>query len=194
MTAPFSKSVSNVYNTAIYLIEGDKAILRAQKNLGEDYINKAGTIIKPKGYTWQTLITGIPLYCKDVDNDTQIGPAGREAGFKSYLSMPIKFNGETIGCINVNSLIKHAFDKDELKVLEDVASLIETAIINASITEKLKKSEERYKLLYDDNPTMYFTLNKEGLILSANKFGCEQLGYTQNELIGMNVIYLFHDT
>ncbi len=43
--------------------------------------------------------------------------------------------------------------------------------------EALRKSEERYHALYDDTPSMYFTLTPDGTVLSVNRFGAEQLGY-----------------
>jgi len=41
----------------------------------------------------------------------------------------------------------------------------------------LRASEERYRSLYDDTPTMYFTLATDGTVRSVNRFGAEQLGY-----------------
>ncbi len=57
----------------------------------------------------------------------------------------------------------------------------------------LQESEERYRALFDDNPSMYFTLHKNGKILSVNKFGAQQLGYSVEELVGLSVIEIFVD-
>lgn len=56
----------------------------------------------------------------------------------------------------------------------------------------LKESEERYRILYEDNPTMYFTLDAVGTVLSVNRFGAEHLGYTVAELTGQPVLGVFH--
>jgi DNA-binding NtrC family response regulator len=37
--------------------------------------------------------------------------------------------------------------------------------------EALRQSEERYRALYEDNPSMYFTMDGEGTVLSVNLFG-----------------------
>lgn len=55
-----------------------------------------------------------------------------------------------------------------------------------------RDSEERYRILYEDNPSMYFTLDIDGTVLSVNQFGAEQLGYTANGLIGRSVLHVFH--
>lgn len=58
---------------------------------------------------------------------------------------------------------------------------------------RLEASEERYRALYEDNPSMYFTVDRGGMVLSVNKFGAEQLGYRVEELVGRPVLEVFHD-
>src|SRR6185295_3181384 len=57
----------------------------------------------------------------------------------------------------------------------------------------LRASEERYRALYDETPTMYFTLATDGTVRSVNRFGAEQLGYQAEELIGHSVLRVFHE-
>lgn len=59
--------------------------------------------------------------------------------------------------------------------------------------EALRQSEERYRALYQDNPTMYFTVDAEGTVLSVNQFGAEQLGYSVEELVGRSVLNVFYE-
>ena len=58
--------------------------------------------------------------------------------------------------------------------------------------EQLKQSESRFRALYHDNPSMFFTLNSHGIILSTNNYGAEQFGYIANTLIGTSVFDMFH--
>ncbi|MDP3090030.1 MAG: PAS domain S-box protein [Nitrospira sp.] len=55
----------------------------------------------------------------------------------------------------------------------------------------LKASEQRYHALYEHNPTMYFTLTPDGTVLSVNRFGAEELGYRESELVGQSVFAVF---
>ncbi len=52
----------------------------------------------------------------------------------------------------------------------------------------LRKSEERYRALYEEVPSMYFTVHPDGKVISVNKYGAEQLGYTADELVGQPVL------
>jgi PAS domain S-box-containing protein len=61
------------------------------------------------------------------------------------------------------------------------------------VEEALRDSEERYRTLYQDNPSMYFTVNGAGTILSVNQFGAEQLGYAADELVGKPVLDVFYE-
>jgi len=59
--------------------------------------------------------------------------------------------------------------------------------------EALRKSEERHKVLYEDNPFMYFTVDTRGTVLSVNRSGAQQLGYAVEELVGCPVLDIFHE-
>ena len=48
------------------------------------------------------------------------------------------------------------------------------------------------KNLYDLNPLMFFTLNQNGLITSVSKQGAKKLKYDVSELIGTDILHIFH--
>lgn len=53
--------------------------------------------------------------------------------------------------------------------------------------EALLQSEARYRALYHDNPSMFFTLDTDGVLLSANRFGAERLGTAPEALRGQRL-------
>ena len=59
--------------------------------------------------------------------------------------------------------------------------------------ETLRFSEERYRALFRDNPTMIVTLDSGLRMLSVNPSCASQLGYTIGELEGQPVLKLFHE-
>ncbi len=56
----------------------------------------------------------------------------------------------------------------------------------------LRDSEGRYRFLYEQNPSMYFTVDDAGIVQSVNPYGAEQLGYEVADLIGQPVTGVFH--
>jgi PAS domain S-box-containing protein len=59
------------------------------------------------------------------------------------------------------------------------------------VESTLRDSDARYRLLYDNNPSMYFTLSPEGTVVSVNQFGATQLGFQPAELIGQSILKVF---
>ncbi|HWP93291.1 MAG TPA: sigma 54-interacting transcriptional regulator [Thermodesulfobacteriota bacterium] len=135
-----NKNMDQADIVEIYLIEGDEAVLKAHKGYTEEYIEMAGRIPYPKGFIWKTALNRETIYCPDTDQDTIIGPAGRKAGIKSYLSMPIRFEGQIFGVIGINSFKENSFNEEEQKLLNTVRHQIEIAIKNAKQAEALKEA------------------------------------------------------
>jgi PAS domain S-box-containing protein len=59
--------------------------------------------------------------------------------------------------------------------------------------ESLRESEEQWRAVFENNPTMYFMVDAEGAVLSVNPFGAEQLGYAVEELVGSPVMDVFYE-
>ena len=57
----------------------------------------------------------------------------------------------------------------------------------------LRKSEEDWRNVFENNPTMYFMVDAAGTILAVNPFGAEQLGYQVDELTGRPMNSLFYE-
>lgn len=74
----------------------------------------------------------------------------------------------------------------QLELRQNLFNLVQT-------NEALRQSEERYRTLYEDTPSMYFTVSQEAKILSVNRFGAEKLGYTVEELVGQSGLNIIHE-
>ena len=65
---------------------------------------------------------------------------------------------------------------------------------HVDITERKKtelliqENEKRFRSLYDDTPSMFFTLDKNGNILSVNRFGATHLGFSVEELVDKPIL------
>lgn len=136
------KNVDHADHVAMYTVEGDTAVLRSASGYPKWFTDRVARIAKPKGFTWKTLSEGVPQFVPNITRDSPIGPAGREVGTMSYASMPINYNFTTIGCINISSRTAGAFNQEEIKLLEIVATQIESAINNAKQAEALRLSRE----------------------------------------------------
>ncbi len=97
-------------------------------------------------------------------------------------------DGHTIHSILHGSLVHDENDNPLFMVgqAEDITA-------KKHLNDVLTASEAKYKMLYHDTPAMFFNVNNSGTILSVNNYGAKQLGYTVDELIGVDVYSLIHE-
>ncbi|MBW4572559.1 MAG: PAS domain-containing sensor histidine kinase [Tolypothrix carrinoi HA7290-LM1] len=63
--------------------------------------------------------------------------------------------------------------------------------------ETLRDTQEElqwYRSLYENTPSVYFTLDATGKILSVNQFGADSLGYRREQLIQTSIFNLFEES
>jgi PAS domain S-box-containing protein len=96
--------------------------------------------------------------------------------------------------------LKAARDSTRIQIRERTAELERAnQQLSAEIAERqrvenaLRRSEERWRAVFENNPTMYFMVDAGGSVVSVNPFGAAKLGYTVEELIGQPVLKVFHD-
>lgn len=71
------------------------------------------------------------------------------------------------------------------------------SVMDLSRTEEvetaLRRSEERFKALYDQSPSISATVDCSGRIDSINSHGAAELGYRNSDLLGVRAVELLHD-
>lgn len=77
--------------------------------------------------------------------------------------------------------------------MENLSDMLHEVTARKQAEAALRASEERYRALFENNPSMYFTVNPAGLVVAVNRYGAEQLGYTPSELIGKAVLEVFYE-
>jgi len=137
--------------------------------------------------------------------ETQDKIKGFQVGAVDYITKPFQYE-EVLARITTHLQLRELTEFLEVKVRERTEELStanrQLHNVNEQLTREiaerkrvetsLRASEERFRALYEDNPSMYFTLDKEGIVLSVNRFGSEQLGYKDQELIGQSVLRVFY--
>ena len=120
-------------------------------------------------------------------------------GAVDYVVKPFQIE-EVLARINTHLLLRGLQRSLEERVHERTTKLIEAnARLNEEVAERnraeeaLRTSEERYRALYNDTPSMYLTVSPDGIVQLINQFGLSQLGYAPEELIGQSVLRIFAD-
>ncbi len=117
---------------------------------------------------------------------------GKEA--RSWLGAPIISQNKTIGVIACQSYSdENLYDNFQLEVLSFIGSQIGMFIERINAEEEkaeflnlTKKSEARYRGLFEKMNEGLFFSSKEGIIKIVNPSFCKIVGYTEEELVGKN--------
>ncbi|HYW04145.1 MAG TPA: EAL domain-containing protein [Gammaproteobacteria bacterium] len=113
---------------------------------------------------------------------------------RSILDAPIRVGGRIVGMIgHKHTGAPRAWTVDETDFCAQLADQVAQVLLRIDreqARKALEQSEQRYRVLYDQNPAMFFTLDPTGRILSVNRFGAGHLGYTVDYLLGRNLAEL----
>jgi two-component system cell cycle sensor histidine kinase/response regulator CckA len=88
--------------------------------------------------------------------------------------------GIRIDAIITTKLITYHGDRAIFGVVTDIGA-------HKKIEEELRKSEERYRALFDNSIDAIYILDRMGKILEANRVACERLGYGREDLLKMKL-------
>ncbi len=163
------------------------ALSRETESLGPDAFPRIHELLR-RGEVFQTSDTASPAI-----DEEPFRRYGSEIRSRSAIIIPIRCRGVTRGLFGLGAAEPgRTWSDDETALLKLLGEICFNAIAAREGQEALRSSEARYRALYDDNPSMYFTVARRGEILSVNRFGAGQLGYKPSELIGRPVFELFH--
>ena len=192
-TKELRQHIRNADFIAVYFVEGNDAVMKSVHGHDENFSRKAEKIPYPRGLTWKTIIEGKTRFVPDTDYDDAIGPAGRQSGVRSYISIPIQSVGTTIGCITIASEKLNAFEREDLTLLESVAEQIRIALLNAKYVTEIESNEKRLKALVGSVDEIVFEFDAEGTYLGVWTENEELLVRPKAELLGRRVSDFFDE-
>jgi len=131
-----------------------------------------------------------PIIVPDVRTETRFFSGLDDlTGFvtRSLACVPVRIHNRPIGVIEVVNPASGRFDPDTLNLLESLASLAGTAIIQAQAVDELRAAENRFSGLFEDSLDPILISNLEGTITDANRRASEFYGIARADLLGMRV-------
>jgi len=152
-----------------------------------------------RGPVGRSLRTGEIVVCNSTEREAMFEPwrtAAESHGFKSMMSLPLRFDGEIFGALNIYASEADAFHPEERGLLEELALDLSYGVeARRRQVEKeraelaLRQSESEFRTLFDNSGDAVFIIDINGgyRFLEVNRVACERLGYSHDELMGMRI-------
>lgn len=145
----------------------------------------------------------LPILMLSVKDDIDDVVKALESGANDYVTRPFDY---TILTTRINALvsykqtqdsIREAHSKLESRIAERTNELVRAnRALQSEVTERKQAEEQvqisrkRFRTLYNDTPSMFFSLGSDGRIVSANQFGADYLGQTVDSIVGKRIAEL----
>ncbi|MDF5709457.1 MAG: PAS domain S-box protein [Nostoc sp. S4] len=159
-----------------------------------------------KAVTWQTTYTlGIglpgeiwigrsPLWIQDItqQGDTRRSQSAAEVGLHAAFGFPILDDNEILGVMVFFSREIQPKDTELLEMVGSIGSQIAQFIKRKQAEAALVESEQRYRDLFENANDLIQAVNAYGRFLYVNRAWRETLGYSEAEIVNLNVFDIIH--
>lgn len=191
LTFKAANKILGFKNVSLLLIEEDK--LKQIASCGADFEAKLELPLNSeKGVTVKAAKTGKTIYVPDV-NQEPLYVKGGVLDACSELAVPIKTGTTTIGVLNIESRKPEAFNMEDIKRLELLASNVAIAISNLRRREALKRLSKNLENLIKSSTEIMQTPSLRGrlriLAKTIQKFGWRKVAISiRDEASGKRLI------
>jgi PAS domain S-box-containing protein len=147
-----------------------------------------------RGPVGNAIREGNPVVARSFSDNPSLAPwktAAAESGFTSMAAFPLRVGGVVQGALAVYSKEPDYFQDREVALLEEIAVAVSFALDKQAeetrriqTERQIKANEEHYRMLYQNAPMAYQSLDANGFILDVNQMWLEMLGYSREEIVG----------
>ena len=129
-----------------------------------------------------------PLVILDVKNDPRLATSTlseairHDPRFQAVVSIPLKYREEINGFLNLAGTAAAAFHPYPDYFYSVLGNQIGLAIANACLYQHLRRSERRYRRIFEGSLDMIFVTDADGQILDLNPAGAALLGLPSEAL------------
>jgi PAS domain S-box-containing protein len=182
----------NVEYGWIYRVEGDLLLLKASRGTEEldiSIIEAVDDLYQEKMFWIHS--PRIAKRPKKIKSDAGKNSEWEYGSIGSWASVPIMMKDQMSGLIVLASKNPEAFANKQIDFIMAFANQIGVAMENATLFERVRKSEERYIDLFEHSPDMSRIINKLGIITNCNQTEATRLGYSKSEIIGQSILKFY---
>ncbi len=134
----------NIYHTGIFLLDNERefAVLRASNSEGGKKMLERGHKLRvgQTGIVGLVTATGRARIALDVGADAAYFDNPNLPNTRSEIALPLRYSGQIIGALDVQSIQANAFRQDDVEALNTLADQVAITINNTLILEEARRS------------------------------------------------------
>jgi PAS domain S-box-containing protein len=142
-----------------------------------------------------------PLIIDDVQADPRLSTSTfadliqTDQRFSAVVSIPLKYREQTTGFLNLAAAEPEFFRSFPFDFYSILGNQVGLAIANARLYQDLRRSEQRYRRIFEGFKDMIFVTDQQGRFLDLNPAGVELLGLNSKSeaLERLNIREIFQD-
>jgi len=165
-----------------YLCARDQAGELIRDSAGEPYLEcMCGNIISRRtdpslpfftkgGSFWTNSTTQLLVSTSEKDRQTRSRNRCNSAGYESVALIPLRSGSENAGLLQLNDKRKNMFSLEMIEFFEGVCASIGIALNRKEAQDALRRSEEKYRALFESAPGSILIFDLAGKVLDANEY------------------------
>jgi len=152
--------------------------------------------VSGRGPVGTCIRTGAIAVCADTQLSAEFGPWRESAGqfnLRSLMALPLRRDSGVIGALTIYAAEPDAFQPEERGLIEELAGDLAFGIEvrrreleRARAEAALRQSELEFRTVFEAANDAIVISDLKGRILEINGVACQGLGYSREELLGMN--------
>ncbi len=148
------RSALEVDTAAVLLLDEDRGVLVARAARGlEEEVRQGVQVPLARGFAGRVAAEARPIIIDDLEHADVVNPILRQRGICSMLGVPVHVEGRVIGVMHIGTLVRRAFDQDDVTLLQLAADRVALAIDHARLAEQRAVTAIMQRsLLPDDLP------------------------------------------
>jgi len=174
-------------------VNGEKALVRTAYNTPSIKPAKTVLNIEEKNILGYTLHSERPVICESYNDEIRFEipePIIKE-GHRSIICALIGEKKHPFGIIFLLSNTPKNLNIDEIHFLQSVCNILTEAINRKNMEKALRHEQELSKKYLDVAKIIFIVIDKSEKIILANRHAASILGYSQEELAGVNFFEVF---
>ncbi len=156
--------------------------------------NPAKSFFTRHGSFWANNTTELLRRTTEADRQARTRNRCNGEGYESVALLPLRVGEQRLGLLQLNDRRIGIFSPVTIGLWERLADQLAVAIAKFQTEEALRRSEKKYKDLFDSTLDGIFQVNAEGAFIFMNPAGARIFGYeSPHEIIGRNALEFWRE-